>query len=66
MNEQVIAISGMTCDACIKLVIRRFMKISGVISTRVTLDGAAHVEASRVIGKEELIHSLEGLPYKVI
>lgn len=56
----------MTCDACVKLVIRRFMRLLGVVSARVTLDGLAHVEASRVIGKEEFIKSLEGLPYNVI
>lgn len=66
MNKQTITLSGLTCDACIKLVIRSFMKISGVQSTRVTLDGTAHVEASRQIAKEEFMRALEGLPYNVI
>lgn len=66
MNNQTIRISGMTCDACVKLVIRRFMKIPGATSARVMLDGTAHVEASRLIGKEEFMRALEGLPYNVI
>lgn len=66
MNKQFVHISGITCDACIKLVTRRFMKLPGVLSARVMLDGTAFVEAGREIGKEEFIQSLEGLPYNVI
>lgn len=66
MNKQSITISGMTCDACAKLIIRRFMKVPDVLSVRVTLDGQAHVEASREIEKEEFTRALEGLPYNII
>ena len=66
MNKQTITLTGLTCDACVKIIIRKFMKIMGVKVTRVMLDGTAHVEASRVIDKDEYVHSLEGLPYKVL
>lgn len=66
MNKQSITLSGLTCDACVKLVTSRFMKITGIKATRVMLDGTAHVEASRQIDKEEFMKVLEGLPYKVL
>ncbi len=63
---QIITLKGLTCDACIKLIIKKFMKIPGVISTRVTLDGVAHVEANRAIESNEYKQVLTGLPYEVV
>ncbi len=63
---QTITLKGLTCDACIKLIIRKFMKIPGIVSTRVTLDGLAHVETNRSIETYEYKQVLTGLPYEVV
>ena len=42
------------------------MRIPGVTTTRVTLDGLAHVEASRTISANEYKQALTGLPYEVV
>ena len=63
---QTITLKGLTCDACVKLIIKKFMKIPDVHSTRVTLDGIAHVEASRTIPANEYKRVLTGLPYEVV
>lgn len=63
---QTITLKGLTCDACVKLIIKKFIKIPGVHSTRVTLDGLAHVEADRAIDANEYKQILDGLPYEVV
>lgn len=63
---QTITLKGLTCDACIKLIIKKFMKIPGVTTTRVMLDGLAHVEANRAIEAQEYKQILTGLPYEVV
>ncbi len=63
---QTITLKGLTCDVCVKLIIKKFMRIPGVASTRVTLDGLAHVEASRTIPANEYKQVLTGLPYQVV
>lgn len=63
---QTITLKGLTCDACVKLIIKKFMRIPGVTTTRVTLDGLAHVETNRAIDTNEYKHVLTGLPYEVV
>ena len=63
---QTITLKGLTCVACVKLIIRKFMKIPGVTTTRVTLDGLAHVETDRAIETYEYKQILSGLPYEVL
>ncbi|HCS79285.1 TPA: hypothetical protein DIV55_06135 [Patescibacteria group bacterium] len=63
---QTITLKGLTCDACVKLIIKKFMKIPGVSSTRVTLEGLAHVEAERSVSESEYKQVLTGLPYEVV
>lgn len=63
---QTIMLKGLMCDACVKLITRKFMKIPDVASTRVTLDGKACVETSRAIEINEYKQILTGLPYQVI
>lgn len=63
---QTITLKGLTCEACTKLITRKFMKIAGVTATEVTLDGQAHVETSRTISTNEYSEVLKGLPYQVV
>ncbi len=63
---QTITLKGLTCDACVKLITRKFMRIPGVSSTKVTLDGLAHVEANRTIEANEYKQVLTGLPYQIV
>lgn len=63
---QTVQIKGLTCDACVKLIIKKFMRIPGVTSTRVTLDGLAHVETNRAVDTKEYKQVLAGLPYEVV
>lgn len=63
---QTITLKGLTCDACVKLIIKKFMRIPGVTTTRVTLDGLAHVEADRAVDAKEYKQVLTGLPYEVV
>lgn len=63
---QTITLKGLTCDACVKLIIKKFMRIPGVTTTRVTLDGIAHVEADRTVDLNEYKQILIGLPYEVV
>jgi len=63
---QTITLKGLTCDACVKLISKKFMKIPGVISTRITLDGQAYVESSRTIEAAEYKNILTGLPYYIV
>ncbi len=63
---QIITLKGLTCDACVKLIIKKLMRIPDVHSTRVTLDGVAHVETSRAIEANEYKQVLTGLPYEVL
>ncbi|MEK7166635.1 MAG: heavy metal-associated domain-containing protein [Patescibacteria group bacterium] len=63
---QTITLKGLTCDACVKLIIKKFMKIPGVTSTRVTLDGLAQVEANRKVDPKEFKQVLTGLPYEIV
>lgn len=63
---QTITLKGLTCDACVELIIKKFMGIPGITSTRVTLDGLAHVEANRKVEVNEYKQILNGLPYEIV
>lgn len=62
-----IELSGMTCNACERLIGKRLSKISGVTQVEVNLkDEDAQVEGSKKITEEEIKSVLEGTDYKVI
>lgn len=65
MTNQLVVLTGLTCDACTRLIVRKFMRIPGVVSTRVELNGHAIVQADREITGEEFAQSLTGLPYQI-
>ena len=69
MNHQTqkLQISGITCDACIKLITRRFAKIEGV-SQVVAVDksGMAQVCVESLLPDTVYAQALSGTPYTVV
>ncbi|KKS97991.1 MAG: hypothetical protein UV73_C0004G0133 [Candidatus Gottesmanbacteria bacterium GW2011_GWA2_43_14] len=59
-------VTGITCDACLKLIKRRVNSIEGVLDFNVSLTGEAQVTARRDINLTEIKKSLEGTDYQVI
>ncbi len=60
-------LSGLTCDACEKVISKRLQKIEGVQEVHVTAqNGVTSITASRSISKDEVVRALEGTHYKVI
>lgn len=60
-----IKLSGLTCEACQKLITKRIMKISGVSSVTVEPNGDTQIESDRTIDFSEVKSILEGTQYKV-
>lgn len=63
---QKIQLSGLTCGACQKLITKRIMKIDGVESVNVELNGKTDIAAKRNILNDEIKKVLEGTQYQVI
>ncbi|OGG03838.1 hypothetical protein A2W14_04825 [Candidatus Gottesmanbacteria bacterium RBG_16_37_8] len=59
------SVSGITCEACLKLIKRRVGVIAGVKDINVSLSGNASVIADRTIEIIEITKALEGTDYKV-
>lgn len=67
MNKINFKLSGLTCDACSKLVSNRFGKIPGV--TAVSIDrttGQAEVISEAAIERKVFDQSLEGTEYSIV
>ncbi len=59
-------VSGMTCDACAKLIRLYVKRISGVQEADVSREkGILHITSDRLITPEEVQVSLEKTPYQV-
>lgn len=59
-------ISGMSCEACQKLVEKRLMKIPGVNRVAIELkSGLAEILANRRIDSREIMEALKGTEYKI-
>ncbi len=69
MNNQTqkLQISGITCDACIKLITRRFSKIVGV-SQVVAVDksGMVQIDVESALPATVYAQALSGTPYTVV
>ena len=63
---QKIQLSGLTCGACQKLITKRIMKIDGVESVNVELNGKTDIAAKRNILNDEIKKVLEGTQYQII
>lgn len=59
-------ISGIHCDACIKLITKRINSIVGVEKATVELSGQTSISSSRLITKEIVLRALSGMDYKVL
>lgn len=62
-----LTIRGTHCQACKRLIERKFTAIAGVVSANVDFEtGATEVTLTRDISNDEFQKSLEGMEYKVI
>ena len=60
-------IKGTHCQACKKLIERKFIAIAGVVSANVDFEtGAAEIILTRDISNDEFQKVLDGMEYKVI
>lgn len=58
-------LTGLTCEACVKLVNKRLGTISGVKQASAELPGHVTLSADREVTKEEIGKALEGTDYRV-
>lgn len=66
MVTQKIFLSGLTCEACVKLITRRFTKIAGVRAVNIASDGQAIVEVEQALDRAKYHEALMGLPYEIV
>ncbi|MBI5414241.1 heavy-metal-associated domain-containing protein [Candidatus Peregrinibacteria bacterium] len=59
-------ITGITCEACVKLIKKRLQKIQNVTEVSLELSGNLGISSDRQIEKTELLSALEGTDYKVL
>jgi len=60
-------LSGLTCEACEKVITKRLQTIAGVKEIHVSSqNGFTSIMATRPISKDEVIQALAGTHYKVI
>lgn len=64
---QNIQINGMSCEACIKLIKRKFGRLPGVHEVIINdTNGKVKLSADKNFSKEELQTALNGTDYKVL
>ncbi len=62
-----LTIKGTHCQACKRLIERKFTAIAGVVSANVDFEtGAAEIILTRDISNDEFQKALDGMEYKVI
>ena len=59
------SISGITCEACIKLISRRVLPITGVKDIKISLSGETAIIADRQIESVEISKVLGGTDYQI-
>lgn len=59
-------LSGLKCNACIKLVKSRIGKISGIKNVDVDLSGKVDIVSERIVTKDEIKLILSGTDFEVI
>ncbi|OGG08667.1 hypothetical protein A2154_04825 [Candidatus Gottesmanbacteria bacterium RBG_16_43_7] len=66
MNEQTIKISGITCNACIKLITKMLSRMEGINNVlSVDAQGNAKMSVASIFTKEAYAQALAGTPYTV-
>ena len=66
MFSQNINLSGLKCDACVKLVKSKVGKIDGIKSVEVNLSGETSIISERLVTRDEIEHSLSGTDFIII
>ncbi|KKR33524.1 MAG: Heavy metal translocating P-type ATPase [Candidatus Gottesmanbacteria bacterium GW2011_GWC2_39_8] len=66
MNTLELIITGITCEACIKLIKKRIEKIDGVKDIDIKISGETVISGERNIDLEEIVDVLKDTDYKVI
>lgn len=59
-------LSGLTCEACTKIIKKRVGKLSNVSEVNVDLQGNLEIKADRDLDKDEVITALKDTDYKVL
>lgn len=66
LNKLNLKISGITCDACIKIIKRKVGKLDGVSDVAVKdNDGETTVTSIKKLNISDITSALSGLPYQV-
>lgn len=58
-------LTGLTCDACVKLIRKRLSRIADIADVHLDLTGSLSIEAARNISKSEIEAVLAGMPYSI-
>ena len=67
MNTINLKLSGLTCEACVKLASKRLLKVPGVKNVDINLmSGETKIESDIEIDQETLQKSFEGTSYKIV
>lgn len=61
-----VSISGIHCDACLKLITRRVSTIPGVLDITVKKSGQTAINSDRNITQAKIQKALHGTDYKII
>ena len=61
-----INLSGLKCNACIKLVKSKVGKIDGIKSVEVNLSGETCIISERLVTSDEIKHALSGTDFGII
>ncbi|MCL6096654.1 MAG: heavy-metal-associated domain-containing protein [Patescibacteria group bacterium] len=64
--KQIIQFSGLTCEACQRVIQKRLGRIDGVKEVKVELNGQTEIETANLISKNEVEKALEGTNYKIV
>ncbi len=61
-----INLSGLKCNACVKLVKSKIGKIDGIKSVEVNLTGETCIISERLVTRDEIKHALSGTDFGII
>ena len=61
-----INLSGLKCNACVKLVKSKVVKIDGIKSVDVNLSGETCIISERLVTKDEIKHALSETDFGII
>jgi len=60
------SVTGITCEACLKLIKRRVEKVEGFLDLNISLSGDATIIANRPVELDEITKALEGTEYQIV